>query len=348
MAKAVKAAKAKTQNAAKQAKPEKVIKPKTEKAAKLAKEVKPVKAVKSEKKKKTADVHGWVVIDKPKGMGSTDVVTITRNLFKAEKNGHVGTLDPFATGVLPIAFGEATKLIPYVTEGRKEYEFVVQWGSETTTDDIDGEVTKTSEKTPERDEIKAILPKFTGKIKQTPPPYSAIKVDGKRAYELAREGKKFTLPDREVEIFDLKLLGVAPKKRQAKFWVECSKGTYIRTLGKDLAKKLGTKGHLAELRRTKNACFSLEDALVLEINKKKEYVLNPDKGLLDVSTCLRDIAVIAVSESDATKLRLGQGVSPKAYKAPSGIAIAKKGNELVAIVRIDERKIAPVRVFNWQ
>ena len=300
------------------------------------------------KHKKGEEVNGWLVVDKPRGMGSTDVVTLTRRVFNAKKNGHTGTLDPFATGVLPIAFGEATKLIPFVTDGEKEYEFVIQWGASTNTDDSEGEIISRSEKIPNKEEILRALPHFIGQIEQVPPVYSAIKINGQRAYKLAREGKEVDMPSRKVEIYELELLVELPNQ-QARFRVCCSKGTYVRTLGHDLAEFLGTKGYLQELRRTKCGKFGLDDTILVETLKKIVYVVEAKKFLLPIETSLRDIAVIAVSEVDAGKLRLGQSVSPKMYdveKLVGNQAVAMCGGSLAAIVRIEERKIAPVRVFN--
>ena len=298
--------------------------------------------------KKGEEINGWLVIDKPRDMGSTDVVNFTRRFFNAKKNGHCGTLDPFATGVLPIAFGEATKLIPYVTEARKEYEFVVKWGEATSTADTEGEVVAFSDKVPTREEILAVLPQFFGEIEQVPPVYSAIKINGKRAYDLARKGVEVVMPSRKIKIYDLALIEELPEK-QARFRVECSKGTYIRTLGQDIALKLGTVGHLKELRRTKCGNFGLDDAITLEKLKNMVHSSTPNEVLLPIETYLRDIAVIAVSEADAAKLKLGQGLSPKVYGLDGSVeyeAVATHDGKMVAVVRIDNRKIAPVRVFN--
>ena len=298
--------------------------------------------------KKGEEINGWLVIDKPRDMGSTDVVNFTRRLFNAKKNGHCGTLDPFATGVLPIAFGEATKLIPYVTEARKEYEFVVKWGEATSTADTEGEIVSVSDKAPTREEILDVLPQFLGEIVQIPPVYSAIKINGKRAYDLARKGEDVVMPSRKIRIYDLALIEELPEK-QARFRVECSKGTYIRTLGQDIALKLGTVGHLKELRRTKCGNFGLQDAITLEKLKNMVHSSTPNEVLLPIETYLRDIAVIAVSEDDAAKLKLGQGLSPKTYGLDGSIeyeAVATHDGKMVAVVRIDNRKIAPVRVFN--
>lgn len=299
--------------------------------------------------KKGNKVSGWLVVDKPRNMGSTQVVSLTRRLFNAQKNGHCGTLDPFATGVLPIAFGEATKLISYVTDGEKEYEFVLYFGEETDTLDTEGQVVATSDVIPSESEIKAVLPQFVGEITQVPPVYSAIKVDGKRAYDLARQGKEVQIPERRINIYALELLEMLTN-RTARLRVRCSKGTYVRTLGADIARRLGSCGHLKELRRTKCGNFDLSQKILLENIKNMEYGEALMKSLLPVMTCLRDIAVIAVGEEEAKKLKLGQGLSPKALDVKNLIgqeAAAVFENELTAIVRIDERKISPVRVFNF-
>lgn len=301
------------------------------------------------KHSKGEDINGWLIIDKPRDMGSTQVVNLTRRLFNAKKNGHAGTLDPFATGVLPIAFGEATKVLPYVTDGNKEYEFLLQFGASTNTDDSEGEVVERCEKIPTEDEIKQIIPTFIGKIKQIPPMYSAIKINGERAYKLAREGQQVEMPEREIEIFDLQLLNFDEANRQVRFKVKCSKGTYVRTLGRDIALKLGSKGYLQELRRTKCGKFSIDDAILLEKIKNMVHSDDLKKDLLPLETSLRDIADLAVSEADAAKLKQGQGLSPKAYDVHEYIGkemVAFSRGKLVALVRIDERRISPIRVFN--
>lgn len=295
------------------------------------------------------EINGWLIIDKPRDMGSTDVVSITRRIFNAKKNGHTGTLDPFATGVLPIAFGEATKLISLVMDGRKEYEFIIKWGVATSTDDTEGEVIETCDKIPDFDEIQKILPKFVGEIEQTPPVYSAIKINGQRAYDLARKGEDVDMPSRNITIYGLEFLESLPNN-MARFRVECSKGTYIRTLGKDIALRLGTVGHLQELRRTKCADFSLKDTISLEVLKNIVHIDEANKVLLPMITSLCDITVIAVTEVDAVKLKLGQSVSPKAYDVKSCLGqevLTVFENKLVAIARIEERRISPVRVFNY-
>ncbi len=300
------------------------------------------------KHKKGDAVSGWLVIDKDFGLGSTNVVNQTRRLLNAQKNGHTGTLDPFATGVLPIAFGEATKLISYVGDGDKEYEFTLQFGSSTDTLDLTGQTLESGGSTPSSDEILKILPSFLGQIEQTPPAFSALKINGKRAYDLARKGENVDIPSRFVTIHNLEFLG-CPSDSSANFRVACSKGTYVRTLGADIATKLGTFGHLTHLRRTKCGKFSLSDTILLENLKKLEYVDERRKQLLPLLTCLCDITVIAVREDDASKLRQGQSISPKTYNVSQLIGkecAAVLDNQLVAMVRVDERKISPIRVFN--
>ncbi|MBE6452149.1 MAG: tRNA pseudouridine(55) synthase TruB [Alphaproteobacteria bacterium] len=300
-------------------------------------------------KHKGDKVDGWLVIDKVAGMGSTQVVGKTRHLLHASKNGHCGTLDPFATGVLPIAFGEATKLIPYVTDGDKEYEFWLKFGSETDSLDCDGNIITEGGKIPTEKEVKDVLPLFLGEIVQIPPAYSAIKIEGKRAYDLVRNGQEVKIPERKICVYELNLLDM-PESDIAHCKVRCSKGTYVRTLGADIAKKLGTIGYLTALRRTKCGIFDLSCTILLENLEKIEYVGERQKELLSVITCLRDIVDIAVTEADAAKLKQGQGVSPKNYQVShligKEVSATCNGN-LVAMVRIEDTRISPVRVFNF-
>lgn len=296
------------------------------------------------KHKKGNNVNGWLIIDKPQGMGSTQVVSITRRLFNAQKNGHAGTLDPFATGVLPIAFGEATKLIDFVMNGNKEYEFTIRFGYETDTGDYTGEKTISSPNLPTKEQILNIIPSFIGKIKQIPPAYSAIKINGERAYNLARKGNEVNIKEREIEIFSLQLLDY--NKENATFKTSCSKGTYIRTLGQDIARTINCRGHLTALKRTKCGIFSINDTILLDNLKNMEYIA---QALLPLETSLRDIAVMAVSEAEASKLKQGQALSPKDRKdlpKLSSIAVAVCNNVLIAVIRIEETKISPIRVFN--
>lgn len=216
-----------------------------------------------QRKPKGRPISGWVVLDKPKGMGSTEAVAKIKWLYHAEKAGHAGTLDPLASGLLPIALGEATKTVPYVMEGTKVYRFTIAWGEERSTDDLEGEVTCRSDKRPTEAEILSLLPKYTGIILQTPPQFSAIKISGERAYDLARGGSAVTIPPREVEIDVLDLMEITAEGR-AIFEVECGKGTYVRSLARDMGRDLGCYGHIAELRRIEVAPFSQEDFISLE------------------------------------------------------------------------------------
>ncbi len=195
-------------------------------------------------------------------MGSTEAVSKIKWLFNAEKAGHAGTLDPLASGMLPIALGEATKTVPYVMDGTKIYRFTVTWGEERSTDDLEGQPTKTSDKRPSRADIEALLPNYTGVISQVPPQFSAIKIDGERAYDLAREGETVEIPSREVEIDRLEIVGI-PDADCTEFEVECSKGTYVRSLARDMGRDLGCYGHISELRRIEVAPFTEEDSVTL-------------------------------------------------------------------------------------
>jgi len=201
-----------------------------------------------QRKRKGRPISGWVILDKPKGMGSTQAVGKIKWLFNADKAGHAGTLDPLASGLLPIALGEATKTVPYVMEGAKIYHFRVNWGQERSTDDLEGEITKTSEKRPTREQIEALLPNYTGFIMQIPPQFSAIKIDGQRAYDLARGGENVEIKPREVEILEFHLKEMTPEGDTV-FAIECGKGTYVRSLARDLGRDLGCYGYIADLRR---------------------------------------------------------------------------------------------------
>ena len=299
-------------------------------------------------KRKGDSINGWLIIDKQPNLGSTDVVNQVRHLLNASKCGHTGTLDPFATGVLPIALGEATKLIPYVTDGIKEYEFTLKFGSATDSLDLTGNLTESGGTIPSKEEILSILPEFIGTITQVPPAFSAIKINGQRAYDLARKGQEVAISERQIEIYELELLSILSDD-EYKFRVLCSKGTYIRTLGADIAKKLQTFGHLTALRRTKCAKFDLSHTILLENLKNMEYIDARQSQLLPLLTSLCDITVLAVREEDATKLRQGQKISPKAYDIKNTLnqdVIATLNDEAVALVRVEETRISPIRVFN--
>jgi tRNA pseudouridine55 synthase len=291
-------------------------------------------------------VDGWVVLDKPLGMGSTTAVGRVRWLFGAAKAGHGGTLDPLATGILPIALGEATKTVPFVMDGRKEYRFTLCFGQARSTEDGEGEVTATSDARPTDAAIRAALPAFVGEIDQMPPAFSALKIDGERAYDLARAGKPVDLKTRKVTIERLELLA-RPDADHADFVVGCGKGTYIRSLGRDLALVLGTVGYLSALRRTVAGPFREEGSISLP----KLEALGHNSPLLGalapVATALDDIPVLALTEAQADRLRQGQPVFLTRDAPPSGALVrAECGQKLVALVRSDGASLQPVRVFN--
>ena len=300
------------------------------------------------KHRKGEAVNGWLIVDKPQGIGSTQVVTLTRRLFNAQKNGHTGTLDPFASGILPIAFGEATKLIDFLDDETKEYEFTVQWGAETDSADSDGTVIAAGARIPADEEIKAVLPMFRGEISQVPPAFCAVKINGQRAYDLARKGEQVEIPERRVTVHQLEFTGSLPGNRSC-FKVCCSKGTYVRSLGRDIARKLGSLGYLCRLRRTRSGIFDQSDKILLETLQNVVYVEQRKQFLLPLETSLRDIAVMAVPEAEAVKLLHGQALSPKTREnlfSAGQIVAAVCNGKLTALVRVEEKRFSPVRVFN--
>jgi tRNA pseudouridine55 synthase len=291
-------------------------------------------------------VDGWVILDKPLGMGSTKAVGRVRWLFGAEKAGHGGTLDPLATGVLPIALGEATKTVPFVMDGKKEYRFTLRFGEARSTEDGEGEITATSDARPTDEAIRAVLGRFTGEIEQRPPAFSALKIDGKRAYDLARAGEVVELKSRKVQIDGLDLLG-RPDADHADFVVQCGKGTYIRSLGRDLAEVLGTVGHLSFLRRTAAGPFREEAAISLPKLEALGHIPPLFGALTPVATALDDIPALALTEAQADRLRQGQPVLLPGDAPPADVLLrAEAGSKLIALVRSDGTSIKPVRVFN--
>ena len=309
------------------------------------------------RKRKGRPVHGWLVVDKPLGVTSTQIVGRVRRALDAQKIGHGGTLDPLATGVLPLALGEATKTVSYAMDGRKTYRFQVRWGQATSTDDREGEVTETSDKRPTRAEIEAALPAFLGPIEQIPPRFSAIKLQGQRAYDLARDKQDFELAPRIVEIDRFELCDLdedADDQDHAWFEVDCGKGTYVRSLGRDLARKLGTFGHVSSLRRLSVGPFREEDAISLESLEALGHSPAALELLLPVETALDDIPALALSETEAARLRSGQSVSmlgrsrsDQVRMLNSGsIVFTKTGGTPVALARYEAGDIHPVRVLN--
>ena len=302
-------------------------------------------------KTKRTPIHGWVILDKPYGMTSTQAVGKLRFLFNAEKAGHGGTLDPLASGLLPIALGEATKTVSYAMDGRKVYRFTARWGEERTTDDLEGEVTVRSERRPLQSEIEEILPRFTGEILQAPPAFSAIKVDGERAYDLARAGEAVELAERPVHIEALKLIDM-PDPDHAAFEVTCGKGTYIRSLARDMGRALGTAAHVSALRRvavgpfTEAHMISLEN---LEDLSHKAPGRDAMKGaLLPIETVLDGIPALAVDEEQARRLKLGQPVLLRGANAPiaEDAVLVTCGGKPVGIGTIGQGTLKPKRLFN--
>src|SRR5258705_4787175 len=253
------------------------------------------------RKRERRDVHGWIVLDKPVGMSSTHAVSVVKRLFQAKRAGHAGTLDPLASGVLPIALGEATKTVSFVMEGRKVYRFTVRWGEERDTDDAEGRITAVSAERPSADAISAALPRFVGQITQVPPRFSAIKIDGERAYDLARDGESVEIAARPGEIHRLELIETSDQDHP-KFMAECGKGTYVRALARDLGRLLGCRGHVAALRRTAVGPFGEDVGVRLDALQR----LRPDetaaaerKDLLPVETELAALPALRVSAADA-------------------------------------------------
>lgn len=290
-------------------------------------------------------IHGWVVVDKPKGMSSAHVVAKIKRLFKVKKAGHGGTLDPLATGVLPIALGEATKTLSYVLDGKKSYSFEVKWGEERSTDDLEGEVTATSEVRPSHQEIEAILPLFTGRIEQVPPIYSALKVNGERAYALARQGKEVVLTPRQVEIESLKLIQTSSDS--ACFEVVCSKGTYVRSLARDFALHLGTYGHVTSLRRLMAGPFQERNAILLDSLLQIGHNTELIKYVLPLQDALVDILALEIQGIEAVKLRQGQTIF-SSHKEREGVALILCEGVPQALAKVGEGGITPLRVFNME
>lgn len=299
-------------------------------------------------------VDGWLVLDKPVGLSSAGAVAAVKRAFNAAKAGHAGTLDPLASGVLPIALGEATKTVSLIQDGAKTYRFTLRWGEARSTDDREGEVIATSDLRPDEAAIRAALPRFTGEIEQIPPAYSAIKRDGRPAYARARAGETVELAPRRVTIARLEL-ETLPDGDHAVIRVECGKGTYIRSLARDLARCLGTVGHVAALRRLRVGRFAEEAAISLENLGSLGHSPARFACLQSVATALDDIPALAVTEGE--RLRLTQGQAVRVRRAahepeldPTRIALATAAGRPVALVRLepaaDEVTVRPLRVFN--
>ena len=296
---------------------------------------------------------GWLNLDKPVGISSLAAVAAVRRATGAARAGHAGTLDPFASGVLPVALGEATKTQRCVQVGVKTYDFTVRWGEGRTTDDPEGEILSTSVHRPVTREIASALTEFTGAIKQIPPTFSAIKVAGRRAYSLARAGHTVTLVPRIVRVDSFTLID-QPDDDHARFRVTCGKGTYMRALARDLAQRLGTCGHLTTLRRTRVGAFHVADAISLEKLIRLGHSASADPHLISIASALDGIPMLAVTDEEAGRLRSGQAVPvscPEDRRRMQGlgaddIMLAIAASTPVALARVEGVQIKPVRVLN--
>ncbi len=297
------------------------------------------------RKRKGNPVHGWLILDKPSGIGSTPLVGKTRWALNAQKCGHAGTLDPLATGVLAMALGEATKTVPYVMDGDKSYRFTVRWGAATNTDDSEGEITQRSDRRPTRAGIEAVLPSFTGTIQQIPPAYSAIKINGERSYALARKGETPELSARPIRMDKLALVE-QPDEDTAVFEMTCGKGGYVRAIGRDLGLALGCYGHVTQLRRTRTGPFTLKDAISLEVLEKMRHTHGSNARILSVATGLDGIPALAMTEAQANRLTNGQAVPVAVSGHEYGqTAWASLDGVPVAIGRIKAGLLHPERVL---
>ena len=307
------------------------------------------------RKRRGQPIDGWLAVDKPVGMTSTAVVSRVRRVLDAAKVGHGGTLDPLASGVLPIALGEATKTVAYVMDGSKTYALTVRWGEERSTDDREGEVTAISDLRPTRAQIEAALPAFIGEIEQVPPKFSAVKVEGRRAYDLARRDEEVELKARRILIRDFTLVAM-PDADHAEFRVVSGKGAYMRSLARDLSRVLGTVGHVAALRRTACGPFTEDNAISLDNLDPLGHSAASSDFLLPVATALDDIPALALTEVEAERLTHGQPIAvlPVVLRSSvqgvvAGITVrAMCGERVVALARIEGGEIRPVRVINSQ
>jgi tRNA pseudouridine55 synthase len=294
------------------------------------------------------DVHGWVVLDKPVGMSSTHAASVVKRLFQAKRAGHAGTLDPLASGVLPIALGEATKTVPFVMEGRKVYRFTVRWGEERDTDDAEGRITASAPERPSAAAVAALLPRFVGQIAQVPPRFSAVKIDGERAYDLARDGEAVDIAPRQVEIHHLELTET-PDPDHATLLAECGKGTYVRALARDMGRALGCLGHVVGLRRTAVGPFGEDVAVSLDaLQRLRSGEAIERAALLPVEAGVGALPALQVSSSDAGRLARGQAVLLRGRDAPvmGGWVSVSSGGALIALAQVEKGELRPRRIFN--
>ena len=307
----------------------------------------------SRRKPRGRPLDGWLVIDKPPGLTSTDVVNRVRRAFDARKTGHGGTLDPLATGVLPIGFGAATKTVPYVMDGTKLYRFTLRFGEARDTDDADGQVIATCPVRPTDAAIEAALGAFRGAIMQVPPTFSAVKIGGKRAYDMAREGRAPVLDARPARVDRFDLVG-RPDPNTAEFEVESGKGVYMRSLARDLAAACGTCGHVAALRRLRVGPFTEAQSIPLDKLGRPDHTAPvPPDLLLPVLTALADIPALALTEAEASDLGHGQAISlvalmgrvPRAADPNGGLARAMAGGRVIGLCRLRDGWLKPERIM---
>ncbi len=308
------------------------------------------------RRKKGDPISGWVNLDKPYEMTSTQAVGKIRRLLNAQKVGHAGTLDPLATGVLPIAIGEATKTIPFAQDDLKTYSFTVTWGEQRSTDDKEGEVIATSDHRPTKSDIEKILINFSGEIEQTPPRFSAIKINGERAYDIARDGEIPELKSRPVYIEKLELINA--EKDHADFKMICGKGTYVRSLARDMGEALGTKGYVSALRRDQVGVFTLQNTISLDSLEQMDYKSARIEALLPLSTVLDDIPAFELSAEETAKLRNGQAlqlVSKPEFQRLIDAGLGEKTKQTalatfegapIALIEQERATVKPFRVFN--
>ena len=306
------------------------------------------------RKRKGEAISGWVNLDKPYGLGSTQAVGKVRWLFKAQKAGHAGTLDPLATGILPIALGEATKTVSFLMDADKTYRFTIEWGRSTASFDAEGATTATSDVRPDRAAVEAALPAFIGEIAQVPPAFSAIKIDGERAYDLARAGAEVVIEARTVTVHDARVIS-QPDADHVEIEVDCGKGTYVRAIARDLAEQLGACGHVSALRRTRVGPFTEESAVTLEYLEQLCDRGAALEALAPVETALDDIPVLAVTDEEAFRLTQGRPVvliprqveALKTRLSPASRTVsAMLGQTIVALCEMRAGRLNPVRVFH--
>ena len=308
------------------------------------------------RRRKGDAVSGWICLDKPYDLTSTHAVSRVRRAFNAQKAGHAGTLDPLATGILPIALGEATKTVPFLVDADKAYRFTIAWGRTTATYDREGETIAESAVRPSVAEVEAVLPRFVGEISQIPPAYSAIKVDGERAYDLARAGETVELAARTVTIHSARV-AEAPDADHVTLEIECGKGTYVRAIARDLAELLGACGHVSALRRTRVGGFTEESAVTLELLEDLGHKARQSEVLLPVETALDDIPELAVTTEDAFRLKQGRPIvlvprqveAVKARLKPGSRTVsAMAGGVVVALCEMRAGRLEPSRVFHLE